>query len=102
MPELPKISALVKNLAVPEKEFENFVKGMGVEIPRGPLTVLTTFLESFERGEAPKLPLVPTPTREKEMRPMEEETLSEEEEVGEMVEEMAEVEAEERGKGKVY
>ena len=110
MPELPKLSAFVKNLTVPEKEFENFVKGVGIELPRGPLSTLTMFLESFEKGETvkpPKLPPLPTLTtalpEEEEMRPtvMEEEEMVPEEFSKGEIEEMMEFE-EERGKGRVY
>lgn len=114
MPELPKLSAIVKNLTIPEREFENMAKGMGIELPRGPLTTLTTVLESFEKEGAvkpPKLPSLPTLTsplleeEEKEIRPMgtkeEKEILSEELGEGE-VEEMTEIETEVRGKGRVY
>jgi len=112
MPELPKLSVLVKNLTVPEKEFEKFVKGMGVELPRGPLTTVSTFLESFEKEGAvkpPKLPSLPTLTsslpEEEEMHPtgtLEEEEIPPEELEGGEFEEMTEVETEVRGKGRVY
>jgi len=71
MPEIPKISYVLKAFREPEKQFENAVStATGFSLPPGPAGVLTTLAESIESSapslpEAlpafPTLPALPTP-----------------------------------------
>jgi hypothetical protein len=52
----PKLSVLVKPLAVPEDLFESTAKSAGVELPPGPYKVLISMMLSFEEAMPATLP----------------------------------------------
>jgi len=57
---LPKISGLTRALTTPEVQFERVVKeATKVELPTGPLSILTRMQESLEAGKTPELPETP-------------------------------------------
>lgn len=57
---LPKLSGITSTLSTPEVQFEKMVKEAAkVELPTGPLSMLTKLQESFEAGKNPELPEVP-------------------------------------------
>ena len=56
MPEIPKISQVLKAFREPESQFENTVAtATGISPPPGPAGVLATLAESIE-GSAPSFP----------------------------------------------
>ena len=57
----PKLSVLMKPLAAPEEIFESTIRTAGVEIPPGPVKLLTSFMESFEEAAPPSIPGLPSP-----------------------------------------
>ena len=60
MPELPKISQFTRVLITPEASFEKMVMdATKLELPSGPLSMLTKLQESLEVGKAPELPEMP-------------------------------------------
>ena len=57
---LPKLSGITSTLATPEAQFEKMVKEAAkIELPEGPLTMLTKFQKSLEAGNNPELPELP-------------------------------------------
>jgi hypothetical protein len=52
----PKLSVLVKPLAVPEDLFESAVRSAGVELPPGPNKLLISLMSSLEEAMPATLP----------------------------------------------
>ena len=57
---LPKLSGITSTLATPEAQFEKMVREAAkIELPEGPLSILTKLQKSFEAGNNPGLPELP-------------------------------------------
>jgi len=63
--QMPKLSSVLQNLRMPEKQLEQMIEGAGVTLPPGPAKMLVQQAESFEETGGPGgSPEFPFPTGE--------------------------------------